>query len=134
MVMSMFENDQNQSRYKPGMADMLTDIERIRSAAERSSISERLEPSGNRRDELSERELEVLRYLPTMLTASEIADELYISVNTVKAYARSIYAKLGVSRRQEAVVRAFEHGILWNATDRRGRTDPRRQRLFRAGR
>jgi DNA-binding NarL/FixJ family response regulator len=112
VVMSTFENEQNQSRYKPGIADMLTDIERMRNAAKRSSISERLEPSGIRRDELSERELEVLRYLPTMLTASEIAAELYISVNTVKAHARSIYAKLGVSRRQDAVVLAFEHGIL----------------------
>jgi LuxR family maltose regulon positive regulatory protein len=74
--------------------------------------SERSEPSFGRRDELSERELEVLRYLPTMLTASEIAAQLYISVNTIKAHTRSIYAKLGASRRQDAVVRAYEWGIL----------------------
>ncbi len=57
-------------------------------------------------DELSERETEVLRYLPTMLNASEIAVELHVSVNTVKAHLRSIYRKLGASRRREAVVRA----------------------------
>jgi LuxR family maltose regulon positive regulatory protein len=91
---------------------MRTDIERTRNAAERSSVPERLEPSGSRRDELSERELEVLRYLPSMLTVSEIAAELYVSINTIKAHTRSIYAKLGASRRQDAVVLAYEHGIL----------------------
>ena len=63
--------------------------------------------------ELSTRELEVLRYLPTMFNAGEIADELHVSVNTVKAHLRSIYRKLDVSRRREAVVRAREVGILW---------------------
>jgi LuxR family transcriptional regulator, maltose regulon positive regulatory protein len=47
-----------------------------------------------------------------MLTASEIAAELYVSVNTIKAHTRSIYAKLGASRRQDAVVLAFGRGIL----------------------
>jgi len=111
VVMSTSEIEQNQS-FNPVIADMLTDIERTRNAAERSSVPERLEPSGSRRDELSERELEVLRYLPSMLTASEIAAELYVSVNTIKAHTRSIYAKLGASRRQDAVVLAYEHGIL----------------------
>ena len=63
-------------------------------------------------DYLSAREREVLRYLPTMLTTSEIAVELYVSVNTIKAHTRSIYRKLGASRRQMAVVRAYEYGIL----------------------
>jgi len=62
--------------------------------------------------ELSRRELEVLRYLPSMLTAGEIAGELYVSGNTIKAHLRSIYRKLGVSRRQDAVVRAYECGFL----------------------
>jgi LuxR family maltose regulon positive regulatory protein len=62
--------------------------------------------------DLSERELEVLRYLPTMFNAGEIADELHVSVNTVKAHLRAIYRKLEVSRRQDAVVRAQKLGIL----------------------
>jgi LuxR family maltose regulon positive regulatory protein len=62
--------------------------------------------------ELSDRELQVLRYLPTMLTAAEIAGELGVSVNTVKAHMRSIYRKLEVDRRRQAVVRAQKQGII----------------------
>ena len=47
-----------------------------------------------------------------MLTTGEIAAELHVSVNTIKAHTRSVYAKLGASRRQDAVVRAYERGIL----------------------
>ena len=68
--------------------------------------------TGGTRDVFTERELEVLRYLPTTLTTSEIAAELNVSVNTIKAHTRSIYAKLGASRRRDAVVLASERGIL----------------------
>jgi LuxR family maltose regulon positive regulatory protein len=54
----------------------------------------------------------VLRFLPTMLKASEIADDLYVSVNTVKAHLRSVYRKLGVGTRREAVERAKAAGLL----------------------
>ncbi|MEV0896002.1 LuxR C-terminal-related transcriptional regulator [Actinoplanes sp. NPDC049802] len=63
-------------------------------------------------DVLSEREAEVLLFLPTMLSAAEIAQDLGISVNTVKAHMRAIYRKLGVSRRSEAVTQARENGFL----------------------
>jgi LuxR family maltose regulon positive regulatory protein len=63
-------------------------------------------------DALSERERDVLRYLPTVLTAGEIAGNLDISINTVKAHMRSIYRKLGAARRREAVVRARQLGLL----------------------
>ncbi len=61
---------------------------------------------------LSERELDVLRLLPTALTSSEIADELYISTNTVRSHVAHIYGKLGVHSRVQAVQRAQELGIL----------------------
>jgi ATP/maltotriose-dependent transcriptional regulator MalT len=61
---------------------------------------------------LSERELGVLRLLPTHLTAEEIADELSLSVNTVKTHMRSLYAKLGVHRRADAVAQARALGVL----------------------
>ncbi|WP_127551437.1 LuxR C-terminal-related transcriptional regulator [Actinoplanes sp. OR16] len=61
---------------------------------------------------LSEREADVLRCLPTMMTAAEIGAELSISVNTVKAHMRAIYRKLGVARRGEAVVLARENGLI----------------------
>jgi LuxR family transcriptional regulator, maltose regulon positive regulatory protein len=60
---------------------------------------------------LSERELEVVRFLPTPLASTEIAARLYISHNTVKSHLRSIYRKLGVDGRQEAARRAVDLGI-----------------------
>ncbi len=62
--------------------------------------------------ELSERELAVLRLLPTTLSQREIAAELYVSFNTVKTHVRSIFAKLGVRSRAEAVERARELALL----------------------
>jgi LuxR family transcriptional regulator, maltose regulon positive regulatory protein len=55
---------------------------------------------------LSDSEIRVLRYLPTNLTTPEIADELYVSPNTVRTHVRHMYAKLGTHRRAEAVAPA----------------------------
>jgi LuxR family transcriptional regulator, maltose regulon positive regulatory protein len=63
---------------------------------------------------LSERELTVLRLLPSLLSLGEIAADLTVSVNTVKSHVRSIYAKLGVSSRRLAVLAAHEQGLLTN--------------------
>ncbi len=57
-------------------------------------------------DPLSEREEAVLRYLPTVMSKAEIASELFVSVNTVKTHTKSIYRKLGVGTRIDAVRRA----------------------------
>jgi LuxR family transcriptional regulator, maltose regulon positive regulatory protein len=62
--------------------------------------------------DLSERETEILRYLPTMLTARDIAGLLNLSVNTVKAHMRAIYRKLDATRRQEAVYQARKRGLI----------------------
>jgi LuxR family transcriptional regulator, maltose regulon positive regulatory protein len=61
---------------------------------------------------LSERELAVLALLPSLLSGGEIADELTVSVNTVKSHIRSIYRKLGVSTRRDAVRRAQERRLI----------------------
>jgi LuxR family maltose regulon positive regulatory protein len=61
---------------------------------------------------LSERERVVLRYLPSMLSYVEIADELYISPHTIKSHARSIYRKLGADGRRDAVRRARQLDLL----------------------
>jgi LuxR family maltose regulon positive regulatory protein len=61
---------------------------------------------------LSERELDVLRLLNTSLSSAEMADELVVSVNTVRTHIRSIYSKLGVHSRYEAVDRARELNLI----------------------
>ncbi len=61
---------------------------------------------------LSERELQVLRLLNTHLSQTDIARELVISANTVRTHVKSIYGKLGVHSRTEAVERARDVGIL----------------------
>ncbi|HET7351431.1 MAG TPA: LuxR C-terminal-related transcriptional regulator [Marmoricola sp.] len=66
-------------------------------------------------DQLSERELDVLRYLDTDLGGPEIARELSVSVNTVRTHTRHIYAKLGASNRREAVRAAVRLGLLRTA-------------------
>jgi LuxR family maltose regulon positive regulatory protein len=62
--------------------------------------------------DLTESELRVLRYLPSNLSAPEVASELYLSTSTVKTHMLHIYAKLEVHRRTEAVERARELGLL----------------------
>jgi LuxR family maltose regulon positive regulatory protein len=63
-------------------------------------------------EDLTARESALLRLLPTQLTLREIADELYVSHNTVKTHSRALYRKLGVSSRDEAVSAARSDGLL----------------------
>jgi LuxR family transcriptional regulator, maltose regulon positive regulatory protein len=68
---------------------------------------------------LRDSELRVLRYLPTNLTAPEIASELYVSTSTVKTHMRNLYAKLSTHRRAETVARARDLGPLAPSAGRR---------------
>jgi LuxR family maltose regulon positive regulatory protein len=63
-------------------------------------------------ESLSERELEVLSLLAVGHTYREIADGLYVSVNTVKTHLKNIYGKLGVTDRRAAAARAKELGLV----------------------
>ncbi|MCB1028986.1 MAG: hypothetical protein KDB24_14640 [Microthrixaceae bacterium] len=63
-------------------------------------------------EDLTERELAVLRCLPSRLSLREIAGELFVSHNTVKTHCRAIYRKLNVDSRQAAVHRARRRGLL----------------------
>ena len=63
-------------------------------------------------ENLTDRELAVLRLLPSPLSRREIADALYVSPNTVKTHAKAIYRKLEATSREDAVARALELGIL----------------------
>ena len=76
-----------------------------RNSAETTAPAELVEP-------LSERESEVLHYLPTIMSNADIAAELFVSVNTVKTHVKSIYRKFGATRRQDAVRRARQLRLL----------------------
>lgn len=62
-------------------------------------------------EDLSERELDVLRLLGKGLTNAEIADRLYLSEGTVRNYVSAVLAKLGVADRTQAAVLAVRHGL-----------------------
>jgi LuxR family transcriptional regulator, maltose regulon positive regulatory protein len=63
-------------------------------------------------EDLTDRELSILRSLQGPLNQREIARELYLSINTVKGYTKSLYRKLGVSSREEAVQQATDLGLI----------------------
>lgn len=73
---------------------------------------------------LSERELVVLRYMPTSMPYAEVATELFVSVNTVKTHVRHVYRKLDVDSRRDAVARAIELRLL-SPSASAGATTPR---------
>lgn len=61
---------------------------------------------------LSDRELQVLRLLNSDLSGPQIAQELFISLNTLRTHSKHIFTKLGVSSRRAAVRRAQEEGLI----------------------
>jgi LuxR family maltose regulon positive regulatory protein len=61
---------------------------------------------------LTDREMAILRLMPTDLTLREIGGELFLSLNTVKTHSRAIYRKLGVSSRGQAIERARDLELL----------------------
>jgi LuxR family maltose regulon positive regulatory protein len=63
-------------------------------------------------DPLTQRELTILRFLATSMSTMEIADELCLSVNTVKTHLAAIYRKLPANRRRDAVLRARELELI----------------------
>ena len=65
--------------------------------------------------DLTQRELEVLRYLAEGLTKREIGKELFLSFNTIHSHTKSIYQKLRVSSREDAIARARELGAFSTA-------------------
>jgi LuxR family maltose regulon positive regulatory protein len=69
-------------------------------------------PTAGLVEQLSEREMAVLRYLPSQLSLPEIARELYVSPNTVKTQCNAIYRKLAVTSRNAAVQAARERRLI----------------------
>jgi LuxR family transcriptional regulator, maltose regulon positive regulatory protein len=80
----------------------------LRRSRELSSPS----PGDDLVDPLTDRELEILSYLPSRFTNSEMAQRCYVSVNTIKTHMTHIYRKLDVANRNGAIRRAQEVGLL----------------------
>ena len=92
--------------------------ERLVQALERTVSGERMgmthttrSPRSEQTNELSNREREVLALLALGSTNRQIANELYLSVDTVKSHMRRLYSKLGVSNRTQAALRADQYQL-----------------------
>jgi LuxR family maltose regulon positive regulatory protein len=85
-------------------------LERV--AARHRVARSRPAPTAGLVEQLSEREMAVLRYLPSTLSLPAIARELYVSPNTVKTQCSAIYRKLAVTSRRAAVQAARERHLL----------------------
>ncbi len=83
-------------------------VDGLASAVERALARSMVEEAST----LTTAELRVLHVLPTHKSLAQIADELFVSRNTVKSQAAAIYRKLGAESRSEAVSRAEERGLL----------------------
>lgn len=90
--------------------ELVTSLERVVSG-ERPGLDG---SAGDRR--LSRREAEVLALIAAGRTNRQIADELFLSIDTVKTYVQRVFAKLGASNRTMAVVAAGELGLLDHPT------------------
>ena len=65
-----------------------------------------------RLEDLSPRELDVIRLITNCYTNQEISDRLYVSLNSVKTYVRGAYRKIGATTRSHAVVWGVRNGLL----------------------
>jgi LuxR family maltose regulon positive regulatory protein len=81
-------------------------------AQTRAALASKSSPVQSMIDPLSERELEVLRLICAGKSNQEIADELFIALDTVKRHVNNIYGKLGVRRRTQAVGEARRLGLV----------------------
>jgi LuxR family maltose regulon positive regulatory protein len=99
-------------RHAPHRTAHASLIAEIRSLIAGTRLAPQRSMPGPLTEPLSSTEVRVLRYLPTNLTAPEIARELSVSPNTVKTHIRNLYAKLGTHGRALAVEHARALGLL----------------------
>ena len=78
-----------------------------------AQFAERLAPAASQElERLTDREAEVLQFMAKGLSNSEIADTLYLSPTTIKSHVAGVLAKLGLRDRTQAVVFAYENGVV----------------------
>jgi LuxR family maltose regulon positive regulatory protein len=93
--------------HRPALGTLVDEVEAFRTVLASSAAS-----GATSKPALTPAELRLLPYLQTHLTAAGIADRLFLSTHTVKGEFKSIYRKLGVSTRQDAVREATAIGLL----------------------
>ena len=76
-------------------------------------------------EKLSGRERKVLQMIAHGLSNQEIADDLHVSISTIKTHLNNIYAKLRVHTRLQAVTKAYDLGIITRTLDAPNTTPPR---------
>ena len=94
-------------RRRPGLGTLAGEAQALQ-----ARLAKERGPSVPGASALTAAELRLLPLLPTHLSFPEIAEELFLSHNTIKSQANSIYRKLGASTRSQAVTRARELGLL----------------------
>jgi len=94
-------------RRRPGLATLVDEVQAIE-----AWLSKNRDPSIAGASALTAAELRLLPMLSTHLSFPEMAGEAFLSRHTIKSQAMSLYRKLGVSSRSEAVARSRELGLL----------------------
>jgi LuxR family maltose regulon positive regulatory protein len=107
MVRQLLREIDDILRHRPALGTLAGEVEEFRRVLASSATTE---VAG--RSPLTQAELRMLPYLQTHLTAGEIAERMFLSTHTVKSRFKSIYRKLGVSSRSEAVQEATTLGLL----------------------
>jgi DNA-binding NarL/FixJ family response regulator len=92
-------------------ADLATAVETVARGETLTPVKPRPATTPSGVTELSTREAEVLDLICRGMSNLEIADQLFVSVNSVKTYVRQIYQKIGVARRAQAVAWGLAHGF-----------------------
>lgn len=103
----LLELDARSARFTDGMEAMTARTAAVRHLTQNPGG---VDPAEG--EPLTGREIDVLRLLQGTLSLQEIADELYLSFNTVKTHARAVYRKLGVHTRAEAVLTGRQQGLV----------------------
>ncbi len=101
----------------PVVLDLITEVSPVRGGLSETILSrwrqtQPLDANAGLPEPLTERELEILAYLPGHSTTAELAKLCFVSVNTLKTHVMHIYRKLGVTGRSAAITRARELGLL----------------------